>query len=257
MDLFQYERLSEMNEGEFAVYNFVSTHLAEIEQMNIRDLSSVTGVSTTTILRFCSKLGCDGYKDFKYQLSKSLESRNKQQVYFPSVVHAIQFLEKAADDSTLDVNLEQTAEWCLQARHVLFTGLGASGSLAGYGSRLLSDMGIESFAITDSFYPLPTRELDDTVLIVLSASGETSGMISMVDGFKKKHTKIVSITNTGQCTLAKMSDLNFAYYMPMSYSWPKRNAAELTTQIPPLYLLETLMCKICEKRIEMQEKDNS
>lgn len=257
MDLFQYERLSEMNEGEFAVYNYVSTHLDEIEQMNIRELSAATGVSTTTILRFCSKLGCEGYKEFKYQLSKSLKGQNNQRVYFPSAVHAIQFLQKAADNPDLDEQLETTAEWCLQARQVLFTGLGASGSLAGYGSRLLSDMGIESFAITDPFYPLPMRELYDTVLIALSASGETSGMISMVGGFKKKRTRIVSITNTGQCTLARMSDLNFAYYMPMSYSWPKRSASELTTQIPPLYLLETLMCKLCEKRVEMADIGNT
>lgn len=256
MDLFQYDRLCEMNEGEFAVYNFVSTHLMEIEQMNIRELSASTGVSTTTILRFCSKLGCDGYKEFKYQLSKSLEGQNKQRVYFPSVVHAIQFLEKAADDATLDAQLEQTAEWCLSARQVLFAGLGASGSLAGYGAHLLSDMGIESFAITDPFYPLPMRDLEDTVLLILSVSGETAGMISMVDGYKKKRAKIVSMTNTGQCTLAKMSDLNFAYYMPLSYSWPKRNAAEQTTQIPPLYLLETLMCKMCEKRLKMESKRN-
>lgn len=250
MDLFQYERLSEMNEGEFAVYNYVSTHLNEIEQMNIRELSAATGVSTTTILRFCSKLGCEGYKEFKYQLTRSLKGQNNHRVYFPSAVHAIQFLQKAADNPDLDSQLETTAEWCLQARQVLFTGMGASGSLAGYGSRLLCDMGIVSFAITDPFYPLPMRDLEDTVLTVLSASGENAGLISMVDGYKKKHVKIISITNTGQCTLAKMSDINFSYYMPLSYSWPKRDTAELTTQIPALYLLEAIMCKIYEKREE-------
>lgn len=250
MDLFQYERLSEMNEGEFAVYNYVATHLDEIEQMNIRELSAVTGVSTTTILRFCSKLGCEGYKEFKYHLRKSRNTQSKQRVYFPSAVHTIQFLQKAADASDLNDQLETTAKWCLQARQVLFTGLGTSGSLAGYGSRLLCDMGIASFVITDPFYPLPMCDLEDTVLTVLSTSGETAGLISMVDGYKKKHVKIVSITNTGQCTLAKMSDINFSYYMPLSYSWPKRDTAELTTQIPALYLLESLVCKIYEKREE-------
>lgn len=248
MDMFQYEQLSELNEGEFAVYNYVSTHLEEIEQMNIRELSAATKVSTTTILRFCSKFGCNGYKEFKYQLSRSIHKRANQRMYFPDAIHAIQFLQKASEDQSLDAQLEITAGWCLQARQVLFTGVGTSGSLAGFGSRLLSDMGIESFAITDLFYPLPMQDLGDTVLIALSVSGETAGIISMVGGYKKKHTKIISITNTGQCTLAKMSDINFAYYMPLSYSWPRRDTAEQTTQIPPLYLLETLMSKICEKR---------
>lgn len=253
VDLFQYEKLRELNEGEFTVYNYVSTHLENVAQMNIRELSAATEVSTTTILRFCSKLGCDGYKEFKYRLNKSLYGRTKQRMYFPDAIHAIQFLQKASEDQFLGTRLEQTAQWCLQARQVLFSGLGTSGSLAGYGSRLLSDMGIESFAITAPFHPLPIRDLADTVLIALSVSGETAEMISMAGSYKKKHAKIISITNTGQCTLAKMSDINFAYYMPLSYSWPRHNAAEQTTQIPLLYLLETLMCKICEK----QEKSNS
>ena len=254
MNLFQYDQLSEMNEGEFAVYNYVSTHLNEIQQMNIRELSAATGVSTTTILRFCNKMGFTGYKDFKYQLCKSLQGQVKQKMYFPAAIHTIQFLQKAAEDQTLDAQLTQTAKWCLQSRQVLFSGFGTSGSLAEYGSRLLSSIGIESFSITDLFYPLPTRDQEDTVLIVLSVSGETTGMIAMAGGFKKKHTKIVSITNTAQCTLAKMSDVNFSYYMPLSYSWPRRNTAGQTTQIPTLYLLETLMCKICE---EMEKNTNN
>lgn len=247
MDLFQYNQLCEMNESELAVYNYVSTHLEEVVQMNIRELSALTGVSTTTILRFCGKLGCSGYKEFKYQLNKSLNSGKNQRVYFPSAVHAIQFLQKAADNPSLDGQLEKAAEWCLNARQVLFTGIGASGSLAGYGSRLLSGMGVASSVITDLFYPMPLRDMGDTVLIALSVSGEKPELISMTDGYKKKHARIVSITNTSQCTLAKMSDVNFAYYMPLSYSWPRRNTAELTTQIPPLYLLEALMCKIQPK----------
>ncbi len=129
----------------------------------------------------------------------------------------------------------------------MFTGMGASGSLAGYGSRLLSDIGITSFVITDPFHPMPARNMEDTVLIAISTSGEKSELISMVDGYKKRHIKIVSITNTNQCTLAKMSDINFAYYMPLFYSWPPKNVPEMTTQIPPVYILETLMCKIYPK----------
>lgn len=248
MDLFKYESLCKLNEGEFAVYNYVANHMEEVEQMNIRELSAATGVSTTTILRFCNKLGCEGYKEFKYQLGKSLYGRIEQRMYFPDAIHTIQFLQKVSEDHSLDIHLEQTAEWFLRARQVLFSGIGTSNSLANYGSRLLSDIGIESFVITAPFYPLPIRDLEDTVLVALSVSGETTEMISMVNDYKKKHAKIISITNTGQCTLAKMSDINFAYYMPLAYSWPRHGEAGRTTQMPPLYLLETLMCKICEKR---------
>ncbi len=96
MDLFQYEQLCEMNESELTVYNYVSTHMEKIAQMSIRELSAAAGVSTTTILRFCSKLGCEGYKEFKHQLQKTLSGQKSQHIYFPSTIYAIQFLQKAA-----------------------------------------------------------------------------------------------------------------------------------------------------------------
>ena len=93
MELFEQERLQRLNDSEFSVYNYISGHLQEAEQMNIRELAAATGVSTTTILRFCGKLGCDGYKDFKYRLHRAAEKRQNWQMFFPSVIHAIQFLQ--------------------------------------------------------------------------------------------------------------------------------------------------------------------
>ena len=247
MEFFAYEQLRTMNESEFAVYNYVSTHLKEVSQMKIRELSAVTGVSTTTILRFCGKLECEGYQEFQFRLSQYLESQGQRRMYFPSAIHSIQFLQKAEDDPSFDNRLEQTAEWCIKSREVLLVGIGKSAPLAEYGAHLLSGIGITAFAITGPFYPLPVRNMDDTVLIALSVSGKTPEIIAMADGYKQKLVKIVSITNTGHCPLAKMSDISFFYYMPVSPSWNGANMAELTTQIPPLYLLEALMCRIDRK----------
>ena len=50
-DLFQYDRIAQMNERELAVYNYVSSHLEEAGGMNIRELAAACQVSTTTVLR--------------------------------------------------------------------------------------------------------------------------------------------------------------------------------------------------------------
>ena len=55
-NLFQHQQITQMNERELMVYNYVSSHLDEASRMNIRELAAVCQVSTTTVLRFCSKL---------------------------------------------------------------------------------------------------------------------------------------------------------------------------------------------------------
>ena len=64
----------------------------------------------------------------------------------------------------------------------------------------------------------------------------------------ERGAKIISITNTDQCTVAKMSDINFPYYMPLAYSIQDSGIrTALTTQIPVVFLLEALTGKIYER----------
>ena len=63
--MFSYEQIQSLNELEMEVYNYVIVHLEQVSHMRIRELAESAHVSTSTILRFCNKLGCDGYTEFK------------------------------------------------------------------------------------------------------------------------------------------------------------------------------------------------
>ena len=103
MELFKYEQISSFNKGEFRVYNYVSTHRKEAAEMNIRELSAAAGVSTTTVLRFCSKVECDGYTEFKYRLKKSLEEDDRGEVKnLLSPEPVLQFIQKSMKSSRLE-----------------------------------------------------------------------------------------------------------------------------------------------------------
>ena len=58
----------ELKPTEMAIYNYINANLDKVIYMRIRELADATYVSTTTILRFCKKFGCQGYADFKSQL---------------------------------------------------------------------------------------------------------------------------------------------------------------------------------------------
>lgn len=246
-NLFQYQQIARMNERELIVYNYVSSHLEETGRMNIRELAAACQVSTTTVLRFCRKLECSGYTEFKYRLQQALKKKWEAVAYDFSNIPAIQYMENLAADREIQEKIEQAARWCAQAKKILFLGEGASGIMGAYGARLFSSTGVSAFAITDPYYPPPRKDMEDTVVFVLSVSGENVHMLSLINSYKKRRVKLISITNTDQCTVARISRLNFAYYMPLIYAWPEVSEASLTTQIPVVCLLELVAGRLTEE----------
>lgn len=246
-NLFQHQQIAQMNERELMVYNYVSSHLEEASKMNIRELAAACEVSTTTVLRFCGKLECDGYTEFKYRLQQVLKKKWEAVAYDSSSIQAIQYLQNLAGDKEIQKKIEQAARWCAQAKQILFLGEGVSGTIGAYGARLFSSTGVLAFSITDPYYPPPGKDMEDTVVFALSISGEDAHMLSLLNSYKKRRVKLISITNTDQCTIARISRLNFAYYMPLIYAWPEVREASLTTQIPVVCLLELVAGKLAKR----------
>lgn len=123
----------------------------------------------------------------------------------------------------------------------MFYGIGSSATLGKYGARYFSDVGKYAQYIDDPFYPIPKNYNDNCVLIALSVSGESREVIEEIRQYKEMGTKIVSITNTDNCTIARMADLAIAYYMPLVKLDREYN---ITTQVPLVLILETLGHKI-------------
>ncbi|PAK36745.1 hypothetical protein CHI08_23715 [Peribacillus simplex] len=53
------------NELECSLYGYISKNTKKVAYMRIRELADETHVSTSTILRFCRKVDCAGYSEFK------------------------------------------------------------------------------------------------------------------------------------------------------------------------------------------------
>lgn len=58
--MFTHKAIAELNALEMMVYNYVIKNKNPVMYMTIRELAEAAGVSTTTVLRFCKKMGCEG-----------------------------------------------------------------------------------------------------------------------------------------------------------------------------------------------------
>ena len=67
------EQLKSMNELEMEIYEYIMHHKEQVLHMKIRELADEVHVSTTTILRFCKKAGCNGFAEFKIKFQLYLQ----------------------------------------------------------------------------------------------------------------------------------------------------------------------------------------
>ena len=73
--MFTYEEIMSLNELEMTVYQYILKNKEKAGYMKIRELAEEAHVSTTTILRFCKKMGCSGYSEFKVQFKMYLKNQ--------------------------------------------------------------------------------------------------------------------------------------------------------------------------------------
>lgn len=86
-----------------------------------------------------------------------------------------------------------------------------------------------------------------TTAIVLSVSGESEQVVKIVNGLKKADCRVISITNTEQCTVARLADIGLSYYITMRRGEEK---VDYSSQVPAVYLIETLGKKVRNRLAE-------
>lgn len=236
--MFTYDIIASFNELETSLYNYICQHSEKVAYMRIRELADETHVSTATILRFCRKLNCEGFSEFKVMLKIHI-GENKKTILKSSEHSVTEFFERTLNGNIED-NMKKAASLVTKADSVIFIGIGSSGILAEYGARYFSSLGAFSMYIKDPSFPIHSKFRHNSVTIALSVSGESHFTITHLNQLKQDGSKIISITNNKHSTIAKISDINIPYYV--TEEWLEN--ANITTQIPVMYILESMAREI-------------
>ncbi|WP_226991858.1 MurR/RpiR family transcriptional regulator [Cronobacter condimenti] len=240
--MFTHAAVASLNNLEIMVYNFVVKNRDKVMYMTIRELADAAGVSTTTVLRFCRKLKCEGYSEFRVRFKLYLEQNEPQQANF-GASEIISFFRSVNNDEFNEL-LEKAVEIILKSERIIFVGAGTSGALAKYGARFFSNVGKFSNHIDDPYFPVTNDMAKNALAIVLSVSGETEEILRFASQFSLHHCKVLSITSHENSPLAKLADFNLSWHIPQTRV---AGVYDITTQIPVIYILETLGHKLAKK----------
>lgn len=208
--------------------------------MTVRELAEEIHISTASILRFCKKNDFAGFSEFKGYIKAALKEE-RISTAFNKIDFFDEFLNNVEDINTQVDSLKDILK---EKETILFIGVGSSGSMASYGAKYMSYFGKFAIHIEDPFYPININSLKNTLVVLLSISGENDAIIGMVEKLKYLDVKTLSITNKKTSTLARLTDYTINYYISQErYYYDEESSLkynDTTSHLPTMYIVERL-----------------
>lgn len=204
----------------------------EVPKMSIKALSSLSGTSEASVLRFCKTLGFTGYREFIISVTSSLvmnvEENTEENSYtdlqpgddFPVIIRKIaknniQSIEDTI--SVLNFNEVIAAVKSIQkARRIYFFGIGASSLVCTDAVHKFLRINKECFTWEDSHqqYAMATLLTSEDVAILVSNSGKTQEIVDIMEIAKKQKAKVIAITRYSKSILAERADIVLSISTP-------------------------------------------
>lgn len=236
-----------LSSTELAIYNYLITHLEEIGYMRVRDLAIASHTSTASVIRFIRKLGFDSFPEFRAALKKK-HSQKAPEINTEDFFQEIQeLIDPKTFSHDMEKNIVALADRILECENLVFVGIGFSGILADYAALRAATLGFNSFAVTDSYYPLVTRLMNtsDNVIVAISNSGKSGDIIEMMTYFQTlPDHHLATITGDIDSTLARMSSIVFSHkYQPER----KYGYYDDSSQIPAMLIIERLIKELAAR----------
>lgn len=203
----------------------------------LADLALAAGVSEPTVLRFCRRLGCEGFSDFKIRLASEIGQIANDYVHDDILPHdsVDTVVQKIADRTIHEFNrvrhlldtqaLQESAERIARSRKTEFYAIGTSGLVAADAQNKFFRLGLCCLSYND----LPTLQQaaaitsTDDCVVLISRSGRSNGLIRAADLANDNGAFTIVVTpqdsplaSRAQCLIALDPEEDTTSFTPMS-----------------------------------------
>lgn len=207
-------------ETEKKIGNFIIHHPKEIVDMTVGELAKECQVSEASVSRFCKKIDMKGFHHLKISIAKEMfsQSEDDELANHISVDDLEQSLKNILANKVAELtqtvsmmnseNLQDILKRINNAQNVLFAAVGNTVPVAMDGAYKLNQIGISAVStpVWETQLAYSYNLSPDDVVIAISNSGESTGVINILEAAKQKKATTISITNSEKSTIAKISD---------------------------------------------------
>lgn len=212
----------ELTEREQDICNYILEHPEQIAKLSSRELGEATFTSAASVTRFCQKLGCKGYPDFRIRFLSEIQSgrivQQEEKVMLSERENTLTLLQKvtelqkqAVEETRKELSLEQlmrVGEMLHKAEYIDFYAYDVNIHLARYGCSQFFHAGKIASVYSES----NVQELQALIkknghlAILISHTGENAKLVEIAKTLKRNHTKIIVIATGREQTLSKWGD---------------------------------------------------
>lgn len=192
----------------------------DIVHLSITELAVRSKVSDASVVRFCRKLGMQGYQEMKVSLAQDLvspiESIHEEVAeddsagdvldkVFSSTMHTLEYTLRVIDKREFARALEALGA----ARSVNIYGCGNSASVAADMQHKLMRLGLRATAYSDSHMQcIASTALErGDVCVAISHSGSSKDVVEAAFLAKKRGAVVIALTAIGRSPLGDMADI--------------------------------------------------
>ena len=257
-------------ETEKKIGDYIIRNPKDIVDVTVGELAVKCQVSEASISRFCKKIGLKGFHHLKISIAKELVNREDNEEYSNDIsidnkkqslksILANKVAELTQTVSMMDTdNLDEILNKINNARSVLFAAAGNTIPVAMDGAYKLNQIGIPAIStpVLETQLAYSYNLTADDVVIAISNSGESTGVINIIEAAKQNKAITISITNHDNSSIAQLSEYHIttASLEKMLFDEYCFSRVSATMVIEILYLFLTSMRKDAYKSIMQHEK---
>jgi len=232
-----------------ATRRFVEYVLAhdDLVYKSITMVSEESGAGYGTIVRFCQKLGCSGFQDFKIHLAlqkPEIRSDDFEEGQRDGLARAARASARHLEEVAARVGREaihSAAKVLASSRRIMIIGCAGSHPMALELAYRLSRLGFLATAECDSHMQAIRSSVlsRGDVLVAISFSGSTKEILTTMAIARKSGATTVALTNYAKSPVAEKADLILCTSIRAQVL-----EEEIASRIPTLFLVERLCAEI-------------
>lgn len=175
-----------LNSLEKDILTSIQEKILKQEKISIREVAKINYTSTSVIYNCIKKIGFNSFTDLIFYIKNS-----KTEVDID-------------DDLTLPIKILTSNPDSL----IMFLSVGIANNITSYMNERITLIGRRSIANTH-LQLLNKNLTNDTVLIVVSESGETDSLLDMIKEANSNNIPIISFVGKNNSSIAKLSTFSF------------------------------------------------
>lgn len=200
------EMLPEFSKNERKVAEYFIAHPYEAQRLGVDAAADNCGVSRSSIIRFCHKLGFKGYSEFRYTLMSQDAAPATDDSAQSTVAERYLTCFEQIRSSLSPEKLEQAAELIYRSNRIICLGQWHSGVSAEQMAFRLNRVGVDAQAIVDmTIADAYSKMLGPTdTAIVFSIGGRSYDDI--LEAYRAKRASIILVTMSPSAPAARYAD---------------------------------------------------